>query len=177
MTTAEKLEKMIPRDEEYYYLLATDDWLKKDHLSRKDKKIITRKEEEGIREWLDMSSIERKIFINRVLYEYWTEVATNYKTFWAYKNFMKANADRIQLKQQESHKSHHSHSSASSCIRPHSRLEAYRVLGLEWGADKQQIKEAHRRLVKQKHPDVGGDAKEFINIQEAYEILSRKEAS
>jgi hypothetical protein len=173
---------LIPRDEEYYYLVAADDWLKKDHVSRKDEKIINRKEEEGIRQWLDMSSIERKIFINRVLYEYWAKAATNYKTFPAYKIFMKANADRIRLKQQESHKSHkyhkYSYSSDSSSVRPESPLaHAYRMLGLESGANKQQIKDAYRRLVKQQHPDHGGDAKEFIKIRKAYETLLSKEAS
>ena len=51
------------------------------------------------------------------------------------------------------------------------RLEAYRVLGLQWGASHQAIKLAHRRLVKQHHPDMGGQAEDFHRISQAYQLL------
>jgi curved DNA-binding protein CbpA len=50
-------------------------------------------------------------------------------------------------------------------------LEALRVLGLEWGASKQAIKQAHRRLVKLHHPDLGGSAEAFRRVSEAYQRL------
>jgi DnaJ domain len=51
------------------------------------------------------------------------------------------------------------------------RLAAYRQLGLEWGASRQAIKAAHRRLVKRHHPDMGGRAEDFHRINEAYQLL------
>ena len=51
------------------------------------------------------------------------------------------------------------------------QLEALRVLGLEWGASKQAIKQAHRRLVKLHHPDLGGSAEAFRRVSEAYQRL------
>ena len=51
------------------------------------------------------------------------------------------------------------------------RLAALRVLGLEWGASRQAIKTAHRRLVKQHHPDMGGQAEDFHRINDAYQLL------
>ena len=51
------------------------------------------------------------------------------------------------------------------------RLAALRVLGLEWGASRQAIKTAHRRLVKQHHPDMGGRAEDFHRINDAYQLL------
>jgi len=51
------------------------------------------------------------------------------------------------------------------------RLEALRVLGLQPGASRQAIKAAHRRLVKQHHPDMGGQAADFQRINDAYQLL------
>ncbi|MFM2080891.1 MAG: hypothetical protein RLZZ219_1573 [Cyanobacteriota bacterium] len=51
------------------------------------------------------------------------------------------------------------------------RAEAYRVLGLAWGASRQAIKAAHRRLVKQHHPDLGGRPEDFHRVNEAYQRL------
>jgi hypothetical protein len=51
------------------------------------------------------------------------------------------------------------------------RVVALSVLGLEWGASKQAIKQAHRRLVKQHHPDVGGTAEAFRRVNDAYQFL------
>jgi hypothetical protein len=51
------------------------------------------------------------------------------------------------------------------------RAAAYRQLGLSWGASREAIKQAHRRLVKQHHPDVGGDAAVFREVNAAYQLL------
>ena len=51
------------------------------------------------------------------------------------------------------------------------RAEAYRHLGLAWGASRAEIKAAHRRLVKQHHPDVGGEAEAFRRVNDAYQLL------
>ena len=50
-------------------------------------------------------------------------------------------------------------------------VEAYRILGLEPGADAAAIKEAHRRLMKQFHPDQGGSAWFASRINEARDLL------
>jgi len=57
--------------------------------------------------------------------------------------------------------------------------DPYEVLGVERGADEQQIKKAFRRLARELHPDVNAhdpDAEEkFKEAAEAYEILSDQE--
>ena len=53
------------------------------------------------------------------------------------------------------------------------RSMAFETLGLEPGASQQEIKQAHRRLVKQHHPDLGGSAEAFCQINEAYQLLMR----
>ena len=53
------------------------------------------------------------------------------------------------------------------------RSMAHETLGLEPGASQQEIKQAHRRLVKQHHPDLGGSAETFCEINEAYQLLMR----
>jgi len=50
---------------------------------------------------------------------------------------------------------------------------AYKVLGLKQGATIQEVKKAHRKLALQNHPDKGGDADKFREIQEAYETLDK----
>jgi len=48
----------------------------------------------------------------------------------------------------------------------------YKRLGVEKTASQDEIRKAYRKLVKTKHPDKGGDEKEFQEIQQAYETLS-----
>ena len=51
------------------------------------------------------------------------------------------------------------------------RRAALRVLGLEANASLAEIKQAHRKLVKQHHPDLGGSAEAFRRVNEAYQSL------
>lgn len=48
----------------------------------------------------------------------------------------------------------------------------YKVLGLDKKASKEEIKKAFRTLAKKYHPDKGGDANKFKEINEAYTVLS-----
>jgi hypothetical protein len=50
--------------------------------------------------------------------------------------------------------------------------EARRVLGLNATADDAAIREAHRRRIRQTHPDVGGSAREAALVNEAFDALS-----
>jgi len=50
---------------------------------------------------------------------------------------------------------------------------SYKVLGLKEGATIAEVKKAHRKLALQNHPDKGGDAAKFTEIQEAYETLQK----
>lgn len=48
----------------------------------------------------------------------------------------------------------------------------YEDLGLAKGATPEEIKKAYRSLARTHHPDKGGDAEKFKQVQEAYETLS-----
>lgn len=49
--------------------------------------------------------------------------------------------------------------------------EAYKLLGLKAGASVEQIKDAHRRLIKKFHPDQGGSDDFAARLNRAKEIL------
>ncbi|CAK6699954.1 J domain-containing protein [Synechococcus sp. BA-124 BA4] len=51
------------------------------------------------------------------------------------------------------------------------RAAAFALLGLRWGASREAIKRAHRRLVKTHHPDQGGAVDDFRRIHAAYQLL------
>ena len=51
------------------------------------------------------------------------------------------------------------------------REEALRVLGLDETADKEQVVEAHRKLMQKVHPDMGGSDDLAARINEAKRIL------
>lgn len=51
-------------------------------------------------------------------------------------------------------------------------MTLYEQLGLQQGADPQDIRKAYLRLSKTEHPDKGGSEERFKKIQEAYEVLS-----
>lgn len=51
-------------------------------------------------------------------------------------------------------------------------MNLYGTLGLERGASTEQVRDAYKGLVKKAHPDRGGDAEKFKQIQKAYEVLS-----
>lgn len=61
--------------------------------------------------------------------------------------------------------------SASSTSGPMTRDEAYRVLGLEPGADAKAVKAAYRSLMSKVHPDKGGSPYLAAKINEAKDLL------
>jgi DnaJ-domain-containing protein 1 len=55
-----------------------------------------------------------------------------------------------------------------------SEKEAYQVLGLQPGASDAEVRDAHRRLIKQVHPDAGGSAALAAEINEAKDRILRR---
>ena len=60
---------------------------------------------------------------------------------------------------------------------PLDRREALAVLRLPPSADADAVKRAYRQLVRDHHPDVGGDVATFQELQQAYEALADHEPS
>lgn len=51
----------------------------------------------------------------------------------------------------------------------------YAILGVSKSASEDEIKKAFRRLAHEHHPDKGGEAQKFKDINEAYQVLSDKQ--
>jgi DnaJ domain/Nuclease-related domain len=52
----------------------------------------------------------------------------------------------------------------------------YEVLGVSAGASEDDLRRAYRRLLRETHPDTGGDAQRFIAVQVAWERVGTPEA-
>jgi hypothetical protein len=52
---------------------------------------------------------------------------------------------------------------------------AYEVLGVEPTADEETLRRAYRLRLRQTHPDTGGDAAVFIQVQRAWELIGTPE--
>ena len=79
--------------------------------------------------------------------------------------------DRRKTDQRNSHQGNSHQGNSHQQPREGGRVAALAVLGLEPGASADAIKQAHRRLVKQHHPDMGGSAEAFRRVNEAYQQL------
>ena len=53
---------------------------------------------------------------------------------------------------------------------------AYEVLAVEPGVDEETLRKAYRLRLRQTHPDTGGDAAVFIQVQRAWELVGTPEA-
>lgn len=53
-------------------------------------------------------------------------------------------------------------------------VDPYEILGIRPSANSNEIKAAYRDLVKQHHPDAGGDQQTIVQINAAWEILKDK---
>lgn len=53
---------------------------------------------------------------------------------------------------------------------------AYEVLGVDPSADEESLRKAYRLRLRQTHPDTGGDAAVFIQVQRAWELVGTVDA-
>ena len=56
-------------------------------------------------------------------------------------------------------------------------LKEYKILGLDENLTDMEIKRRYRELIKQYHPDNGGDVKEFIKIKKAFEKIMQSRSA
>ena len=56
-------------------------------------------------------------------------------------------------------------------------MDAFKILGIANNASREDIDAAYREQAKRYHPDIGGDARAFKQVQEAYEMLTARAAS
>ena len=54
---------------------------------------------------------------------------------------------------------------------PKARVSSWSVLGLKAGSALDEVKRAYRKRALETHPDQGGDANAFLEVQRAYERL------
>jgi len=55
---------------------------------------------------------------------------------------------------------------------PLKKSNSYEILGIDRGADDDEIKKAFRKMALKTHPDKGGDEEQFKKVREAYECLT-----
>jgi curved DNA-binding protein CbpA len=55
-------------------------------------------------------------------------------------------------------------------------MNPYDELGVPQDADRDQIKRAHRKAIREHHPDAGGDPDKFLAAQRSYEVLMDPDA-
>lgn len=53
---------------------------------------------------------------------------------------------------------------------------AYRVLGVSPSATDEELRRAYRRLLRETHPDTGGDSVRFVALQRAWELIGTPDA-
>lgn len=82
--------------------------------------------------------------------------------------------DRRHPRWREHAQAHTGTGSAASSGGKMSEKEAYQILGLEAGANKDAITRAHRTLMKKFHPDQGGTSYLAARINEAKDVLLRR---
>ena len=52
--------------------------------------------------------------------------------------------------------------------------DPYKLLGVSQNSPLEEIKAAYRELVKQHHPDTGGDQQKIIELNAAWEVLKKE---
>ena len=52
-------------------------------------------------------------------------------------------------------------------------MNPYRVLGVSSSSSFEEVKRQYKLLVKQAHPDLGGDPKYFKEVKEAFEYFKK----
>ncbi len=63
---------------------------------------------------------------------------------------------------------------SASAVEPGDAIAARRLLGLDTSADEREIRDAHRRLMSEAHPDRGGSPERARALNAARDLLLRR---
>ncbi|MDD7910674.1 MULTISPECIES: DnaJ domain-containing protein [Pseudovibrio] len=98
----------------------------------------------------------------------WREVSGDQDSLTLFETYLDSRFADWRVHFQSDSTSGHSQSSSSGSL---TEEEAYEILGLSPGASTEEIRAAHRRLIKRVHPDSGGSAVLAAKLNEAKDRL------
>ena len=144
------------------------------YLRSDDKRMARMKSLTAINKWLAMSDEERTAWFERV--EAYASKTKSDAHAWdkQFYDDWKRREERQQYRQDYKRFKENADYWLGIIKSDYKRIQAYQTLGVARSASQDEIKKAWKRLVMEHHPDRGGDAQRFIEINDAYQLIGQK---